>query len=105
MENTTQETTETIGDFGWALNALKRSEKVRRSGWNGKGMWISISRGSGEPLDASQFWNSHAKQAAIENGGSMVVLPLLIMKTATNEILMGWLASQSDILAEDWEIA
>lgn len=96
---------ETIGSFGWALDAMKRGEKVCRSGWNGKGMWISISRGSSEPLDAEHFWNPHAKQAAIDNGGSMIVLPLIIMKTATDEILMGWLASQTDMLAEDWEIA
>jgi hypothetical protein len=32
------------------------------------------------------------------------VLPCIIMKTATDEILMGWLASQTDILAEDWLI-
>ena len=92
-------------DFGEAIAAMKHGEKVCRSGWNGKGMWISISRGSAEPLPAEDFWNPNAKQAAVDNGGSMVVLPLIIMKTAANEILMGWLASQTDILAEDWMVA
>lgn len=91
--------------FGDAIAYMKLGHKVARSGWNGKGMFIAISDNLKQaPLPADKFWNPHAKQAAIENGGSMLVLPTIIMKTATDEILMGWLASQSDMLSEDWEL-
>ena len=94
-----------IGSFGYAINAMKDGYKVARKGWNGKGMWIAISDNlQGKKLEADKFWNPHSKQAAIDNGGAMEVLPTIIMKTADNCILMGWLASQTDILAKDWEI-
>ena len=89
--------------FGSAIEAMKKGMKVARSGWNGKDMWIAV---GGQPvvLKAEGFWNPHAKKHAIENGGSATVLPYIIFKTAGNEILMGWLASQTDMLAEDWLI-
>jgi hypothetical protein len=90
--------------FGLALEAMNKGEKVARKGWNGKGMWIAKSGPTPVLLEADKFWNKHSKKAAEENGGSMEVLPYLIMKTADNKILMGWLASQTDMLAEDWEI-
>ena len=47
---------------------------------------------------------SGVAEYARKNGGSAVVLPCITMKTATGEILMGWLASQTDMLAEDWSV-
>jgi len=95
---------EELFSFSMALDAMKGGHKVCRQGWNGKGMWIC--KGQGHPaLPAEQFWNEHTKAFAESNGGTAEVLPYLIMKTADNKILMGWLASQSDMLAEDWMIA
>lgn len=89
--------------FGLAIEAMKRGEKVARAGWNGKGMWICL--GVGHPsLPSGDFWNPHTRAFAMDNGGAAPVLPYVIMKTAAGEILMGWLASQSDMLAEDWQI-
>ena len=89
--------------FSQALDALKDGKKVARSGWNGKGMWIAL--GDGAPrLAADQFWNHHSHQHAIDNGGYADVDPYIIMKTASGSICMGWLASQADILSNDWEI-
>lgn len=91
--------------YGKAIEAMEEGHKVARKGWNGKGMWIAISDNlKQEPLPADRFWNPHAKQAALDNGGSMIVLPTIIMKTADNHILMGWLASQTDMLAKDWVV-
>lgn len=91
--------------FGLAIEAMKKGHKVSRSGWNGKDMWITISDNlNGKPLEADKFWNPHSRQAAIDNGGSMEVLPAIIMKTADSKILMGWLASQTDMLSNDWGI-
>lgn len=95
---------EAIGamSFGHALFAMEQGARVCRQGWNGKGMWICI--GQGGLTDARNFWNEHTKAFAEANGGSAEVLPYLIMKTADNKILMGWLASQSDMLAHDWMV-
>lgn len=88
--------------FGDAIENMKSGFKVARSGWNGKDMWITI--GNGGIVKSEDFWNKHTKKFAEVNGGEAEVLPYLIMKTADNKILMGWLASQSDILANDWEV-
>lgn len=89
--------------FGDALHMLKLGKRVARAGWNGKGMWLAYSPGS-EALPASAFWAPPNAAYAREQGGTAVVLPCITMKTATGEILMGWLASQSDMLAEDWMV-
>jgi hypothetical protein len=88
-------------DFSTALEFLKNGSKIAREGWNGKGMWLSYSPGS-KALPADKFWSPHNKKFAEENGGSADVLPCITMKTADGKILMGWPASQTDLLAEDW---
>lgn len=90
-------------NFGQAIEALKEGKKVARDGWNGKGMWLALSVGN-PSLEAEKFWSPHNRQFAIENGGQAEVLSVITMKTADNKILMGWLASQTDMLAEDWTI-
>jgi hypothetical protein len=90
--------------FGQAIEALKSGERVCRSGWNGKGMWLSYSPGS-KDLPAEKFRSPHNRAFAEGNGGKADVLPCITMKTADGKILMGWLASQTDMLSEDWEIA
>lgn len=89
--------------FGLAIQAIKLGERVARAGWNGKGMWLAYSPGS-KALPAAAFWSPANGAYAQELGGAAEVLPCITMKTATGEILMGWLASQSDMLAEDWVI-
>jgi hypothetical protein len=94
--------------FGWAIEVLKDGCRVRRAGWNGKGMWIALSGSTTNPRNIAweNFWSNNASEwARDENGGGAEVLACILMKTADNRILMGWLASQSDMLAEDWEIA
>lgn len=88
-------------DFGWALRLLKQGKRVAREGWNGKGMWLALSPGA-RKLPSEQFWAGQNRIYAESLGGSAAVLPCITMKTATGEILMGWLASQSDMLADDW---
>lgn len=69
-------------DFGWAIKQLKSGKKVSRSGWNGKGMWL-----------AAQYPDSHSEMS----------LPYIYMKTADDK-LVPWLASQTDVLSDDWGI-
>lgn len=98
-------------DFGDAIRALKSGKKVARAGWNGKGMWLSLSAPAStgpfvmaRSISSASFWSENNRAFAEENGGFATVLPCITMKTATGEILMGWLASQSDMLAVDWVV-
>lgn len=98
-------------NFGHAIEALKAGKKVAREGWNGKGMWLSLSAPAStgpfvlaRSVPSASFWSENNRAFAEENGGFATVLPCITMKTATGEILMGWLASQTDMLAEDWAI-
>lgn len=68
--------------FRMALLELNEGKKVARSGWNGKGQWIQL-------------------QTPDEN--SKMNLPYLYIKTVDDK-LVPWLASQTDLLADDWEV-
>lgn len=78
--------------FGWALTQLKNGWRVSREGWNGKGMFLFIIEGSGHP---NAWTYTDGKQ------DNYPCLPFIAMKTADNKVVP-WLASQTDILAEDW---
>lgn len=90
-------------NIGQAIQAIKSGERVAREGWNGKDMWLSYSPGH-PALPADSFWSDANRGYAHSRGGHAEVLPCITMRTATGEILMGWLASQTDLLAEDWFI-
>lgn len=67
-------------DFGTAVGLLKAGKRVSRTGWNGKGMWLEL-----------QVPDAYSKMS----------LPYIYMRTAQGD-LVPWLASQTDVLAEDW---
>lgn len=85
--------------FGYALDALEKGFKVARRGWNGKGMYLWL-------LPATKVEKSWVKDPmlleAFEGKDTLECLGSIRMKTATGEVLTGWLASQSDMLAKDW---
>lgn len=88
--------------FGEAIELAKKGKAVARSGWNGKGMWVTMSPGSPQ-VPSMQFWAPANREYAESLPERTVsVLPAMTMRTATGEILMGWLASQTDMLSEDW---
>lgn len=93
----------TLMCFSGALLHLRGGAKIARAGWNGKGMWVAM--GAAHPgLEAAKFWNPHARQHAIDVGGTCPVQAYILMKTAQDDIQMGWAPTQSDVLAEDWLI-
>lgn len=86
--------------FGMAIDALKAGKRVTRRGWNGKCMYLWL-------LPAAQVkaeWcrEPHLKAIAEANGGEVECLASIRMKTADGKVLTGWLASQSDMMADDW---
>lgn len=95
--------------FGDALVALKSGKKVARAGWNGKDMWLSLSCDQSRMVHADHFWSKNNADFARQQPEAMAeVLPSITMKTVNAHgrvaILMGWLASQTDMLSEDWLI-
>jgi hypothetical protein len=77
-------------NFGQALEFLKAGRKVARAGWNGKGMWLRL-------VDKGEWYVSGPDET--EMSGSTFIG----MKTADNKFVP-WTASQTDVLAEDWDI-
>ena len=69
-------------NFGEAISELKKGNKVARKGWNGKNMWLELQ---------------------VPDTNSKMTLPYIYMKTADNN-KVPWLASQTDMLSEDWEV-
>jgi hypothetical protein len=90
-------------DFGEAIRAMKAGKKVAREGWNGKGMYLAIQPGS--TIFAEQARGGVAKALADAGVEQMNILPHIDMKSAQGEVVVGWLASQTDMLAEDWSEA
>lgn len=87
--------------IGTAMRKIQQGERVARQGWNGKAMWISFTPGN-PALEAEKFWSPANKRWAEQNGGTAEVLPAITMRNARGQIVMGWLASQEDLLATDW---
>lgn len=87
-------------NFGEAIQALKDGKKVAREGWNGKGMWIALMPALYLDKD---IINGRTKKH-IGEGVDLDSQPYLVMWTAAAKWQPGWLASQADILAEDWTI-
>jgi len=78
-------------NFGQALDALKSGQRVHREGWNGKGLWLCMVRD----------WNGNFGGALSPNWS---VRPFIAIKNV-DESMAPWAASQTDALADDWEIA
>ena len=86
-------------DFGSAVQALKQGKKVVRSGWNGKGMFLYYVPENKYPAARNTL---NTLDGLFED--NMVPYGAYIaMKTAQNTVVP-WLASQTDVLAEDWLI-
>jgi len=94
--------------FGLALEALKQGKRVARLGWNGKGMLLWLLPAGEVPKTAI---HDPALRAVIDEhteGETFTALPSIRMWTRNAEgrwgVLTGWLASQTDMLSEDWTI-
>lgn len=85
---------EEVMDFGVALMNLKEGRRVARKGWNGKSQYLELATDISYTNAAGQIIN--CEHAAIGNKAIAFV--------GTSGVQMGWLASQADMLAEDWII-
>lgn len=89
-------------NFGMALVALKKGYKVARSGWNGKDMYVWLQEGTEITEDMAR--NSILRDCFVDRGGKITILPHLDMRTVRGEALIGWSATQTDMLSDDWFI-
>ena len=88
--------------FGEAIEALKQGKKVAREGWNGKGMFLWLKPAT--TIKSDWCKDPILKSIVDANGGETEALGTICMKTADGKVLTGWLASQTDMLLEDWII-
>jgi len=101
---------ETTGlTFGLAIEALKKGHKVARAGWNGKGMWLVLVPGTpSAELRAGTPYDNALKNNEQVAGNRIEILPHIDMWTTNAQgrraMLPGWLASQTDMLSDDWSI-
>lgn len=81
-------------DFGKAIDAAKYGCKIKREGWNGKDQYVILASNISFVTPNGRVMN--ACHSAIGNKAFAFV--------GTQGVQVGWLASQADMLAEDWEV-
>ena len=87
-------------DFGWALNCLKSGKVVARKGWNGKGQFLVLT--PGKSVSGTNMHDANVRDYYKNN--NVRIMGHIDMKAADDSYVVGWLASQTDMLAEDWEV-
>lgn len=93
--------------FGLAIEALKSGKRVARAGWNGKGMWLAFMSAMSLPAFNDQTTNRKVNDRTAKWIGEETPLETnayIAMWTADKKWQPGWLASQTDMLAEDWQV-
>lgn len=99
------------GTFGQAIGSLRHGFLVRRQGWNGKGMFLFMrpfcvlddktifNDVKSLPYNFKEWVGAHPNDAR-----QRVFTEYICMKAADGSIVNGWLASQTDMLTDDWEL-
>ena len=83
-----------MSNIGWAVERMHDGDRVCRSGWSGKGMWLALQL---PPVHGARSPQGVTKSAVL------MTAPYVYMKTADDK-LVPWLCSQTDLLATDWEL-
>ena len=80
-------------NFGKALEELRKGNKVARKGWNGKNQYVFLVKGE----ELAKSINFQVEDISFSDS--------LAMKTTKDQVQVGWLASQTDMLSDDWQIS
>ena len=108
-------------NFGKAIEVVKEGKLIAREGWNGKGMFVFMRPADELRIDfvvnkvksLPQSVKDYYRQDTVDENGNLLPLEendvvkftaYFCMKAADGTIVNGWLASQTDMLAEDWEV-
>lgn len=87
-------------NFGQAIEALKAGELVTRKGWNGKNQYVYLIKGETIRFAFRKTYG----EPETEEEAALEFTDVLAIKTTNNKIQVGWLASQTDMLSNDWEV-
>lgn len=91
--------------FGEAIEQARNGKRITRNGWNGKGMYVYMTPGH---TVATDVWvartPAHEVTEAERARGQVIVGDHLDMMSAQGVRIIGWLASQTDMLADDWQV-
>ena len=87
-------------NFGEALEQVKLGAKIQRTGWNGKGMYVVYQPGYPDGIGINA---NTAKATGLPEGSTGYFRPYLMMLTAQGDFVP-WVASQTDLLADDWAV-
>lgn len=98
--------------FGKAIKLMKQGYKLKRAGWNGKDQFVFYVDGIDMGIMLSNSVDSYYQVGEWKRDNFMNLLgdenssisDFLAIKTTSNQVQLGWLASQADMLANDWEI-
>lgn len=92
--------------FGEAIDWLKQGKRVARAGWNGKGMWLALTPASVIDGDRARHGAARvlAEVEAVGHGEEIRIGAHIDMRAADGTLVIGWLASQTDMLSEDWQL-
>lgn len=94
-------------NFSTALEHAKAGQRIRRSGWNGKDQWVCVMSGLKLPPHNSTEPGPKVNARTAQFIGVDRPLdsqPYFVLKNQQGQWQPGWLASQADLLAEDWEV-
>ena len=80
--------------FGEAIEAVKKGAKISRCGWNGKEQWVELAKCISYVNDKGELINAEHDD----------IMDRALACVGTRGVQIGWLASQADMLAEDWLI-
>lgn len=83
--------------FGDAIYAMKMGERVRRHGWNGKSQYVFLA-------DDVEFHTDADISEFSGNADGVRVFPMYVLRTENGDMQPGWLASQRDMMENDWEV-
>lgn len=80
--------------FGEAIEAVKNGMRIHRAGWNGKDQYVELARSISYKNAKGEIINAHHQDIGCN----------ALAFVGTRGVQLGWLASQADMLAEDWMV-
>jgi Protein of unknown function (DUF2829) len=89
--------------IGWAIWAMRGGSRVRRAGWNGRGMWLTLISGAQWDLPRDLDLTLSDPGGGNIKDGYAYRGPFVALRAADG-MLVPWLCSQTDLLATDWEM-
>lgn len=87
-------------NFGEALELVKSGHKIKRSGWNGANQFVI--KAGGYTVSEARPGSDYARAGIV---GDFTIAPHLDLKNTQGVMQPGWVPSQGDLFAEDWEVA